>query len=361
MKKTIVALLLIALYLNTSAQDVSYINRIHLIYNSTLQDFYIPDEGLYKETNGVKNENKHSYLWPLCALIQAANEMESIEPSKDYMSQVLKAINQYYNTNPPAPSYQCYVTKEKADTRYYDDNQWIGIAAIDAYNRTHKKEYLDLSKTIYRFMMTGFDTVAGGGMYWREGDKKTKNTCSNGPGVLLALQLYKATNQTGYLDTALLLYNWTNRHLMSPTGIYYDAIKIPGLTIDKATYTYNTGTMLQSAVLLYTILKTEDYLIEARRIADAAEKHFYINNKLPGNYWFNAVMLRGFIELYKVEKDMKRLQFFIDDAERVWHDEKDSKNLLGKKDSKSLIDQSAMIEIFARLQWLSVSTTNQQK
>jgi uncharacterized protein YyaL (SSP411 family) len=361
MKKNIVILLLLAIFSDIYAQEADYINRIHLIYNSTQQDFYIPDAGLYKETNGVKNEKKYSYLWPLCASIQAANEMELLEPSKDYMSLVLKAINQYYNTDAPAPAYQSYVTSEEAATRYYDDNQWIGIAAIDAYNRTQKKEYLDLSKTIYRFMMTGFDTVAGGGIYWREGDKKTKNTCSNGPGILLALQLYKATNQTGYLDTALLLYNWTNRHLMSPTGIYYDAIKIPGLAIDKATYTYNTGTMLQSAVLLYTILRTENYLNEARRIADAAEKYFYVNNKLPGNYWFNAVMLRGFIELYKVENNRKRLQFFIDDAERVWQNEKDSKNLLGRKDTRSLIDQSAMLEIFARLQWLSFSLTNQQK
>lgn len=361
MKKKIVFLLLLAAYLDISAQDAGYLNRIHLIYNSTLQEFYLPDAGLYKETNTEKNEKKYSYLWPLCALLQAANEMELLEPKQDYMSPVLKAINQYYNTNPPVPAYQSYVTKEEADTRYYDDNQWIGIAAIDAYNRTNKKEYLDLSKTIYRFMMTGFDTVAGGGIYWREGDRKTKNTCSNGPGILLALQLYKATNQAGYLDTALLLYKWTNKHLISPTGIYYDAIKIPGLTIDKATYTYNTGTMLQSAVLLYTILKTDNYLTEARRIADAAEKHFYINNKLPGHYWFNAVMLRGFIELYKVEKDKTRLQFFIDDAERVWQNEKDSKNLLGKKDIRSLIDQSAMLEVFARLQWLSSSITNQQK
>ena len=32
---------------------------------------------VYYETNHVQaNEKKHSYLWPLCALIQAANEEE---------------------------------------------------------------------------------------------------------------------------------------------------------------------------------------------------------------------------------------------------------------------------------------------
>ena len=57
-------------------------------------------------------------------LIQAANEMESLEHSGVYMKPVMNAIDQYYNSNPPTPGYQSYVTKEKADTRYYDDNQW---------------------------------------------------------------------------------------------------------------------------------------------------------------------------------------------------------------------------------------------
>lgn len=343
------------------AQHPNYNEHIKLLYKATVGDFYIPQASLYKETNAAKNENKYSYLWPLCALMQAANEMERLQPGKDYLSPVMKAIDQYYNSNPPLPAYQASVTKERPDTRYYDDNQWIGIAAMDVYHRTKKKDYLKMAQSIYRFMMTGYDSVSGGGIYWREGDKKTKNTCSNGPGILLCLQLYKSTKQQGYLDTALLLYNWVNKYLLSPEGVYYDAIKIPELTVNKATYTYNTGTMLQSNVLLYEILHQEKYLAEAKRIATAAEKHFYVNNKLPGDYWFNAVLLRGFVELYQVEKDKKRLQFFMDDAERVWQQEKDGKNLIGKKVTKRLIDQSAMLEIFGRLQLLEQKTNSSLK
>ena len=116
---------------------------------------------------------------------------------------------------PPAPAYQAYVTREEKDDRFYDDNQWIAIACIDAYNRTKQQHYLDIAEMIYRFMMTGYDSISGGGLYWKEGDKTTKNTCSNGPGILIALQLYKITSNKNYLDTALVLYNWTNAHLQS--------------------------------------------------------------------------------------------------------------------------------------------------
>ncbi|GEO02712.1 alpha-1,6-mannanase [Adhaeribacter aerolatus] len=349
--KRILPFLSFCLFLiGTLQAQPDYKGRIKIIHDNIYKEFYNPAAGLFMETNDKsKNDNPYSYLWPLCGLIQAANEMERLEPAKKYMEPVMKAIQQYYNTTPPAPGYQAVIAKAKVDTRYIDDNQWIGIAYMDAYARTKDKKYLDLAGEIYRFMMTGYDSASGGGLYWRENDKTTKNTCSNGPGIILALQLYQATKQKRYLETAQELYAWTNKYLLAPEGVYYDAVKLPSLKIDSATYTYNTGTMLQSNVMLYTLTKNKKYLQEAQRIAQAAEKHFYRKNKLPDHYWFNAVFLRGYLALYEVDKNKKRLQFIIDDAERVWQQERDSKNLLGKKREKTLIDQAGMLEIYARL------------
>jgi predicted alpha-1,6-mannanase (GH76 family) len=267
----------------------------------------------------------------------------------EVMGKVEAAIAQYYRADPPAPGYQAYVTKEKEDTRYYDDNQWIAIADLDAYNRTHLRKYLEQGEMIYRFMMTGLDTVSGGGFYWREGDKSSKNTCSNGPGILIALQLYKITHKEEYLKTALAVYGWTNKWLESPEGLYYDNIRIPSLQISKATYTYNTGTMLQANVLLYGITKEEKYLTEAKRIAAAGREHFFRNGRLPGNYWFNAVFLRGYEALYQVDHNRDWIEFFVQDAEAVWNTRDVVTDMVGSKPVKSLIDQAAMIEIYARL------------
>jgi len=333
------------------AQSPDYKSRINAINQNINRIFYEPATGIYRETNG-KDDKPHSYLWPLCALMQAANETEQMEPKKEYLKPVLAAIQQYYSTEPPAPGYQAYVSKESKDSRFYDDNQWIAIAALDAYNRTGKKSYLILAEEIYRFMMTGFDEKSGGGLYWKEDEKNTKNTCSNGPGILVALQLYKITKKKEYLTVATQLYDWTNKHLRAPDGIYWDAIKIPSMKIDSAKYTYNTGTMLQSNVLFYQITKEKKYLDEAYFIADAAEKFFYKNGKLPGNYWFNVVLLRGYEELYKVDKNKDRFRFFVDDAERIWKEERDQAGLLGRKDKKGLIDQAAMMEMFVRLERL---------
>lgn len=350
MRSVFLALLLLTTLYTAKAQPTAaiYKQRVQTINANINQYFSDKAQGLYYEQN-ENNKKPHSYLWPLCALIQAANEMEALEPSKSYMKPVMGAIDQYYNDEAPAPGYQAYPRKEEKDARFYDDNQWIAIAAMDAYKRNKQKQYLDVSKLIYRFMMSGYDTLSGGGIYWKEDEKTSKNTCSNGPGILVALQLYEATKQKTYLDTAIMLYKWTNQHLLSPEGVYYDNISIPGLKTDKRAYTYNTGTMLQSNVLLYKLTKNKAYLTEAQRIAKAAETYFYKNEKLPGLYWFNAVLLRGYIELYQVDKNKQQLQFLINDAERIWQHERDDKDLLGSKKIKTLIDQAAMMEIYARL------------
>jgi len=332
------------------ASKKEYLNRISIIQNNINKFFFVGDKGLYLENIG-KHEKPFSYLWPLCALIQATNETEMLG-YKNTMKPVVKAINQYYTNEPPSPSYQSYINKS---SRFYDDNQWIAIAYLDAYNRTKNPFYLNKSKEIYSWLLTGYDEKIGGGLYWKEDEKTSKNTCSNGPNILISLQLYKITKEKKYLDTALLVYDWTNKTLRSPDGIFYDAIKIASSKIDYATYTYNTGTMLQANALLYEITGDDKYLNEAKTIATAAEKHFYKHGKLPDHYWFNVVFMRGYLELYKIEKDLNRLDFLINDAERIWRDERDENNLLGKEKNKSLIMQAGMLEFYARLAQLPLT------
>ena len=354
-KAVFAAMLLLGVSCAVHAQQpgLVYEKRTEIIHGNIYTFFHDSSTHLFRETSDKTVDDKpYSYLWPLCALIQATNELEVLDPAEHYMEPVIGAIDQYYGTKPPCAAYEAYVVKAGGDDRFYDDNEWIAIAYMDAYNRKKEKRFLEKSEEIYRFVMSGYDTVAGGGLYWKEGDKTTKNTCSNGPGILLALQLFRATGEKKYLDTALLLYNWTNSRLLSPEGIYYDALKLPGLTVDKRAYTYNAGTMLQSNVLLFSITGNKQYLKEAKRLAEASLLYFYKQGRFPGNYWFNAVLMRGYVELYKFDKDKKYLQAFIDDTEKIWQSEMDPRNLAGQGHAKKLLDQAGLLEIIARIAWL---------
>ncbi|MEX6688252.1 glycoside hydrolase family 76 protein [Danxiaibacter flavus] len=317
-------------------------------YKNIYTFFYDPSSQLFRETTDYsKDDHPYSYLWPLCALIQAGNEMEIMNTHKSYMEGITTAIKKYYTTKSPAPGYKAYLGEN--DDRYIDDNQWVGLAYMDAYKRTSNKNYLTLAEEIYRFMMTGFDLKLGGGLYWRENDTTTKNTCSNGPGIVLALKLYNATGNKKFFDTAMLLYNWTNKHLQAADGLFYDAIKIPGGKIDSAKYTYNTGTMLQANAMLYNITKDKKYLTEAQRIASASATQFYKNGHFPGNDWFNAVLLRGYEELFLIDKNKAYVVLMMKDADRKWQQRDSNTGLMGKEVRKKLLDQAGILEIFARL------------
>ena len=62
-------------------------------------------------------------------------------------------------------------------------------------------------------------------------------------------------------------------------------------------------------------------------------------------------MLRGYQALYKVDKNKEWIDFYREDADAIWNTERDpATNQVGIKPVKRLIDQAAMIEIYARLE-----------
>ena len=138
----------------------------------------------------------------------------------------------------------------------------------------------------------------------------SKNTCSNGPGVLVAIQLYQATKDKNYLDAALKIFNWTNAKLQAPSGLYWDNIRTKDGSISKPILSYNTGTMLQSNLYLYESTGDKKYLKDANAIADSSLTYFYGKDKFRDNYWFNAVLLRAYQHLLKYNKDTKYIVGF---------------------------------------------------
>jgi hypothetical protein len=352
----LVALTLLPCCMRAQQSGTDFTNRIDSVHNAIYQHYFIPEERLFREKTLLKaGEQPYAYLWPLCALIQSANELETLSMGTGKIDSVESVIRRYYNpTKLPRPGYDSYILTDSGHARFYDDNQWIGIAYADAFLRTKELRYLTMAEEIHAFMMTGWDTVAGGGLYWKEFDPSSKNTCSNAPGAVLSLKLLLATGRTGYLDTARMLYDWTRRRLRAPDGIYYDAVLLPADTVDHRKYTYNTGTMIESGVLLYQATGKRAFLRDARKSAKSAMAFFMKDGMLPDNFWFNAVLLRGYEALYKVDGSKQYIRAFGRYAQKAWDTQRDANGLLGTENQKILLDQAGYLEIIARLQRLGV-------
>ena len=140
--------------------------------------------------------NPYSYLWPFSGTLSAVNTI--LEADASYRSvldgRVLPGLAEYLDTTRMPAAYASYINTASASDRFYDDNVWLGIDFCDIYEATGDKTTLAEAEKIWKFIESGTDDVLGGGIYWCEQQKHSKNTCSNAPGTVYALKLYAAKN-----------------------------------------------------------------------------------------------------------------------------------------------------------------------
>ncbi|MDR0891047.1 MAG: glycoside hydrolase family 76 protein [Mediterranea sp.] len=342
-----------------------------------LHEQYPADEA-YKATylaseSQAEKPNEYSYLWPYSGTFSATSALLEATGSPAYKKQlderVLPGLEAYFDTRRTPAAYSSYIAKAPLSDRFYDDNIWLGIDFADCYRLTKRKSYLEKAKLIWTFVRSGEDEVLGGGIYWCEQKKKSKNTCSNAPAAVLALKLYQATHDPAYLQQGKALYAWTQQHLEDPADhLYFDNINLEQ-HIGRAKYAYNSGQMMQAAALLYRLTKEETYLQQAQTLAKACYQYFLqpftnaddakTSFRLPrkGNIWFTAVMLRGFIELYRLDGNKEYLLDFQRSLDYAWLHARDAQGLFdadwgdqpGHDPQKWLLTQAAFVEMYARM------------
>ena len=179
----------------------------------------------------AKRRNEYSYLWPYSGTFSAVNALLESTENKKYKklleNKVLPGLEEYFDTRRKPFAYSSYISSQPLSDRFYDDNVWVGIDFTDSYRMTGKQAYLEKAKLIWKFILSGKDDVLGGGIYWCEQKKESKNTCSNAPGAVFALKLFQATQDDAYLKEGKELYEWTKKNLEdSKDHLYFDNISL---------------------------------------------------------------------------------------------------------------------------------------
>ena len=86
------------------------------------------------------------------------------------------------------------------------------VSYLRLYRLTREKEWLRWAQRVHRFVWSGWDEQLGGGIYWHQ-SRKSKNTCSNAPALVSALELYALTRDARYLRQAEQIHAWVCQHL----------------------------------------------------------------------------------------------------------------------------------------------------
>jgi len=228
----------------------------------------------------ASQQKKYAYLWPFWGSFSAVNAlMELPKKKREFQNildqKVLLGLAGYRDQKRLPVGYASYLNNAPVSDRFYDDNIWLGIDFTDSYLSTKNQAYLTKAKEVWAFVMSGEDDLLGGGIYWCEQKKESKNACSNAPASVFALKMYEATNDNHYLEEGRRLYHWTKEKLEDPNdGLFWDNMSLNG-HIDKAKYSYNSGQMLQAAALLYRLTQEKQYLMDAQKLGEACYSYFF--------------------------------------------------------------------------------------
>ncbi|MGC3956949.1 MAG: glycoside hydrolase family 76 protein [Verrucomicrobiota bacterium] len=132
----------------------------------------------------------------------------------------------------------------------------------------------------------------GGGLWWRQSDRQSKNACIQGPATIAACYLYNISGDTNYLNKAQAIYAWNRKYLFNTnSGAISDNINTNG-TVDTVALTYNQGTFIGSANLLYRATGLPYYYQDAILAGKRTQNNMTTAGVLPE--WGSNSDLSGF-------------------------------------------------------------------
>lgn len=167
---------------------------------------------------------------------------------------------------------------------YNDDIAWAVLASVRAYLMFEKHpnsniNYLTIAKNNYSWMYNRA-LLPGGTLRWKEtpAGNRGSNSCINGPAEVAACYLGIATSDESYFEKAKNLYAKQRQILYEPaTGKVFDSgswnSEGTSFTVGNSwVSTYNQGTFLGAALMLYNHYGTEQYKNDAHKIVEWTQK-----------------------------------------------------------------------------------------
>jgi predicted alpha-1,6-mannanase (GH76 family) len=240
--------------------------------------------------------------------------------------------------------YRNFVEKNGADwqdNKYNDDIAWAVLFSVRGYLLTGNVTYREKAKEQFDKMYArAFTNTYGGGLIWYQ-TKTSKNACINGPSMVACCYLARATGDSSYYDKAIALYTWSKVYLFdAASGKVNDNVdldkKTGQLKISTWSSTYNQGTYLGAAVMLYKFTGEASYLAEAQKIAlyirDNMYKSGVMNNEDNGNDLpgFKGIFAR-YARMYTIELNKPELAEWLLLNAKVAYNNRNSQNLIQTK------------------------------
>ena len=173
-----------------------------------------------------------------------------------------EAVSAYYN------DFAANYPDRAANCRNDEVLRWA-IACARASRITRNKTYLEEAKKLYDALwLNQVDNAIGGGMWHRSDEKTVKSASANLSAVIVAIDLYHATQDLKYLLQGRKLYKWTAERLFSAkSGAVFEDVAVDD-SRSNAEFVGNIGLFIGASMRLYRSTGSAIYLSNAKKAAD---------------------------------------------------------------------------------------------
>src|SRR4051812_12613242 len=317
MKKTLSAsVLVLSLACATQAAEPGrYAERAREVTEHIRKEFFDPRSGVYFKSDTVR---KPDYVWLQSVMFSNLVAAARSDPATygPLLKAYFKALDAYWDPKVAIPGYEAAPTRGNGDDKYYDDNAWLVIAFLEAYETDRDPRYLERADETLKFVLSGWDDEIGGGIWWHQRHKDgTKNACSNGPAAVGCLRLakFREAEAEALVDRARKIVAWTRDALQAEDGLFDDRKVVATGEVKRGKLTYNSALMLQALLGLHRATGEASSLEEARRMGKAGD--WFLDGK-TGVYRdavrYSHFMVEADLELYRTTKE----EYLLDRARR---------------------------------------------
>jgi quercetin dioxygenase-like cupin family protein len=242
--------------------------------------------------------------------------------------------------------------------RKFDDNVFVSLDLIAAYQETHTATYLQMAEADARYVETGWSTDSTlprpGGQYWEDPKFGRVRTAVTAAGAaLLDVELYQQTGNSSYRDWAERDMRWLVGTLGLRNGLLADHISVSGHVADKV-WSYNQGLAIGAWVALYSATGQSEYLRSAEDLAQRSLSFFGKHGLGDQGVPFNAVFFDYLEHLDKVAPNPQYRHVLQSYATYLFHHSNHADGVVrvpGSEGAPSqwLITQAAAVRVFAYL------------
>lgn len=214
------------------------------------REYYLPKSKLYaNEIDAAGKKSGPCFNWGTGVLLSALNAAARLDRKyRPWLREYADASRVYWNEKGPVPGYDVLPGPKDVD-RYYDDNAWMVLALIETHEILGDRKYLDWAEQTMNYVLSGWDEKLGGGIYWHENEKKSKNTCSNAPSAAACLTVGRYRRAQELAGWARRILDWTRSKFQDPSDLlFWDNLTLSE-KLDKTKWSYNTGLYLRASAM----------------------------------------------------------------------------------------------------------------